>query len=61
MEIEMAKQNFSFYCQSKKAGTALETYELPMVLSACGYRISPEMLVQLQDFLYQRKSGKLDF
>jgi Ca2+-binding EF-hand superfamily protein len=42
--MEMAKQNFNFYCQSKKSGNSLELFELPMVLSACGWRTSPEML-----------------
>lgn len=41
MEIEMAKQNFSFYQQNKKVSAALELYELSMILSACGYRVSP--------------------
>jgi hypothetical protein len=39
MEVEMAKQNFGFYCSQKKQGTMLELYELPMVLSACGYKV----------------------
>jgi hypothetical protein len=41
MEVEMAKQNFTFYCQSKKAAVSLELYELPMILSACGYSCTP--------------------
>lgn len=63
MEVEMAKQNFGFYCQQKKGGTSLELYELPMVLSACGYKVQPEILAQLQTFLGQRKSAsmRLDF
>ena len=61
MEIEMAKSNFTFYCSQKKGGNALELYELPMVLSACGYKVSPEVMDQLQQFLDTRKSPKLDF
>lgn len=58
----MAKQNFGFYCSTKKGGTSLELYELSMVLSACGYKIAPELLNELNLFLTQRKgSGRLDF
>ena len=34
-----------------------------MVLSACGYKVAPEVLAQLQTFLSQRKSAsmRLDF
>jgi len=42
MDVDMAKLNFNFYCQSKRSGTTLEVYELPMILSACGYKVSPE-------------------
>ena len=60
MEIEMAKQNFNFY-QSQKKSPNLELYELPMVLSACGYKVSPEMLEKLQFRLSESKKSKLDF
>jgi Ca2+-binding EF-hand superfamily protein len=60
MEVEMAKQNFQFY-QSQKKSPILELYELPMVLSACGYKVSPEMLDKLQEMLQQSKKTKLDF
>jgi Ca2+-binding EF-hand superfamily protein len=59
MDIELAKQNYTYYCSGKK--TALELFELPMVLSACGYKVTAVQLNQLQDFLMTRKSGKLDF
>ena len=32
-----------------------------MVLNACGYKVKPETLNELQDFLASRKSTKLDF
>lgn len=60
-EIEMAKQNFTYYCSQKKAESGLQLYELPMVLSACGYKVTPEVMDNLQEFLNQRKSPKLDF
>ena len=62
MEQDMAKQNFNFYCQQKKGGNQLELYELPMVLSACGYKVSDATMNILQDYLAnERKSVKLDF
>lgn len=40
IEIDLAKQNFAFYCAGKKG--PLELFELPMVLSACGYnKVTP--------------------
>lgn len=42
MDIELAKQNYTYYCSGKK--TALELFELPMVLSACGYKVSAVQL-----------------
>jgi hypothetical protein len=45
----------------KKQGNSLELFELPMILSACGYKVSEEVLNQLQEFLVQRKAPKLDF
>lgn len=64
MEIEMAKQNFNFYCQQKKGEKvhiALEYYELPMILSACGYKCTAAQHDQLAEFLLNRKGGKMDF
>jgi hypothetical protein len=53
MEIEMAKQNFTFYCSQKKSGPVLEVYELPMILSACGYKTTAEIHAQLGEYLVQ--------
>ena len=47
--------------QKKSAANQLELYELPMVLNACGYKVKPETLNELQEFLATRKSTKLDF
>jgi hypothetical protein len=60
MEIDMARQNFDFYSKSK-GGASVELFELPMILTACGYRASPLQLNLLQEFLSNRKSTKLDF
>jgi Ca2+-binding EF-hand superfamily protein len=56
----MARQNFDFYCKSK-GGATVELFELPMILTACGYRVTPAQLSQLADFLTTRKSVKIDF
>jgi|LauGreDrversion4_2_1035121.scaffolds.fasta_scaffold2536378_1 hypothetical protein len=39
-DISMARQNFDFYCKSK-GGATVELFELPMILTACGYRVTP--------------------
>ncbi len=57
----MAKQNFTFYCSQKKSGPALEVYELPMILSACGYKTTAEIHNQLSEYLVQQKKVKLDW
>lgn len=56
----MARQNFDFYCKSK-GGATVELFELPMILTACGYRVKPAQLNELADFLSKRKSPKISF
>ena len=60
VEVEMAKQNFDFYAKSK-GGAIIELFELPMILTACGYNVSTPHILQLQEFLATRKSAKIDF
>lgn len=60
VEVEMAKQNFDFYAKSK-GGAIIELFELPMILTACGYNVSTPHIQQLQEFLATRKSAKIDF
>ncbi len=38
-EQDMAKLNFEYYTKNK--GTQVELFELPMLMSACGYRVTP--------------------
>jgi len=39
----------------------MQLYELPMVLSACGYKVTPEVMDKLQENLVEIKATKLDF
>lgn len=38
-EQDMAKLNFEYYTKNK--GSQVELFELPMLMSACGYRVTP--------------------
>jgi len=35
----MAKLNYDYYIRNK--GSQVELFELPMLLSACGYKVTP--------------------
>ena len=58
-EVDLAKQNFDFYSKSK--GTQIELFELPMLLSACGCRVTPAQQEELDTFLAARKTNRIDF
>ena len=60
VDVSMAKQNFEYYLKSK-GGATIELFELPMVLTACGYHVTPEQLGILTELLLSRKSAKFDF
>jgi len=38
-EQDMAKLNYEYYIKNK--GSQVELFELPMLLSACGYKVTP--------------------
>ena len=57
MEMQLAQQNYQFYMKSK---TCFEIFELPMLLSACGYHPSEKNSAKLVDWL-ERRTKKFNF
>jgi len=49
-EEAMFKSVFNFY-QMNRGGVPIERYELPMLLDACGYKLSDEKINSIQDHL----------
>ena len=45
LEKESAKVNFTFYDKEKKG--YVERFELPMLLSACGYNLPDDQILKL--------------
>ena len=58
-EVDLAKSNYDFYSKSK--GTQIELFELPMLLSANGCRVTPAQQEELDTFLAARKTSRIDF
>jgi len=58
LEKESAKANFQFYDKEKRG--YVERFELPMLLSACGYNLPDDQILKLNLFLDSKKAPRID-
>ena len=58
LEIDCCKQNFIFYDKQKLG--YVERFELPMLLSTCGYNLTDDRIKELNSFLDEKTAQRID-